>query len=92
MRTVPVTLTHDSAERFGSTKAGLRAAFKNSDNVVEFITIGDLFTRRGAYVTAREAAADGVDMLEVRSPDHVKLIAALYLSAHPSGAVHVEVK
>lgn len=53
----------------------------------EFITIGGFGERAGAALTVAEAIKGGVDMLEIRSDDHVNLIAAVYLT---DGKVNVQ--
>ena len=87
MKTLAVTISHLSKERLSKfsksgtvTKAVLRDEFRKpvTEIMCEFVTIGGYLARSGQYLTAREAIEQGIDMLEVRSDDHVNLIAAIY--------------
>ena len=75
MNTVAVTVAPWSALRTNGkiTKAIIKKSV-TADSPYEFVTVSG-----GQALTVREAIANKVDLLEVRSDDHVNLIAAIYL-------------
>lgn len=90
MKTLAVTVAPWSALRGLAGKRITKTVLKkelSAQSDYEFCTIGGFNARGGQTLTIREAIAEGVDMLEVRSDDHVNLIAAIYLT---SGKVSVQ--
>lgn len=85
MKTLAVTVASSSLKHLPGgkvTKKNLKAQYPGKDpsSRVEFVTIPSVIERGGRWLTVEEAIANGVDMIEVRSTNHVNLICAIYLT------------